>query len=76
MDPQVSWDQLLCAYAAGDWNTLEERATDLLAWLDRGGCPPSVIRQPDLGPDGNRALARAGCKFVLEMLFTHWGVQA
>ena len=37
MDPQAAWDQLLAACAAGDWEQIEERATDLLAWLDRGG---------------------------------------
>lgn len=31
MDPQAAWDQLLAAYAAGDWDILEERATDLTA---------------------------------------------
>jgi len=39
MDPQATWDQLLAAYAAGDWDVIEERATDLIAWLDRGGFP-------------------------------------
>ena len=48
MDPQAAWDQLLAAYAAGDWDVIEERATDLLAWLDRGGFPPTIIRQPEL----------------------------
>jgi hypothetical protein len=28
MDPQIAWDQLHAAYAAGDWDILEERATD------------------------------------------------
>jgi hypothetical protein len=40
MDPQATWEQLLAAYAAGDWDLIEERASDLLAWLDRGGFPP------------------------------------
>ena len=43
MDPQATWDQLLAAYAAGDWDILEERATDLIAWLDRGGFPPTIL---------------------------------
>ena len=25
MDPQAAWDQLLAAYAAGDWDQIEER---------------------------------------------------
>ena len=53
MDPQTTWDQLLTAYAAGDWDLIEERATDLLAWLDRGGFPPKVLPKSELGEDGN-----------------------
>lgn len=55
MDPQAAWDQLLAAYSAGDWDILEERATDLIDWLDRGGFPPTILNQPDLDPDWNRA---------------------
>ena len=74
MDPQVAWEQLLAAYAAGDWDILEERATDLIAWLDRGGFPPTIIRQPDFDPDWNRALARAGCAHALSVLNDEWRV--
>ena len=56
MDPQVAWDQLLAAYAAGDWEILEVRATDLIAWLDRGGFPPTILRQINLDPDWDRGL--------------------
>ena len=56
MDPQAAWDQLLAAYVAGDWTEIEEHATTLLAWLDRGGFPPMIIQQPDLDSDWNRAL--------------------
>jgi hypothetical protein len=73
MDPQAAWDQLLCAYAEGNWDTIEERATDLLEWLDRGGFPPKV-GSPDPGPDFNRAVARAGCELALETLSARWGV--
>lgn len=66
MDPQAAWDQLLCAYAEGDWDTIEERATDLLAWLDRDEFPPLVL-PVNLGPHWNRALARAGCLVALEI---------
>src|SRR5262249_219354 len=51
MDPQAAWDRLLAAYAAGDWDQIEELATDLLAWLNRDGFPPTVIRQSDLDAD-------------------------
>ena len=74
MDPQAAWDQLLAAYADGDWDVIEERATDLLAWLDRGGFPPKVLTNRDLGDDINRAIARAGCLLALDMVRGHWGI--
>jgi len=43
MDPQACWDQLLAAYGAGEWDQIEERATDLLMWLDRGGFRPNRL---------------------------------
>ena len=46
MDPQAAWDQLLAAYADGDWDAIEERATALMGWLDRGGFPPKVLENP------------------------------
>ncbi len=74
MDPQVAWEQLLAAYAAGDWDILEERANNLIAWLDRGGFPPTIIRQPDIDPEWNGTLARAGCAHALSVLNDEWRV--
>ena len=74
MDPQATWDQLLCAFGTGDWDAIEECATELIEWLDRGGFPPQILRQ-DLGPDWNRALARAGCLFALETVQGEWRVR-
>jgi hypothetical protein len=74
MDPQAAWDQLLSAYAEGDWDRIEERATELLEWLNRGGFPPKVLSNPGLGPDLNRALARAGCLFALEAVQGEWSI--
>ena len=76
MDPQAAWDQLLAAYAAGDWDLIEERATELLEWLDRDGFPPKVLGRAELDPDWDRALARAGCRFALETMQSVWSVQA
>jgi hypothetical protein len=76
MDPQATWDQLLCAYAEGDWDIIEERTTDLLAWLDRGGFPPTVLGNPGLDPEWEWALARAGCLHALETLQAQWSIQA
>ena len=72
MDPQTTWEQLLAAYAAGNWDLIEERATDLIEWLDRGGLPPKVLTRSDLGEDGNRVLARAGCLFAIEAVQGEW----
>ena len=74
MDPQATWEQLLAAFAAGDWDLIEERATDLLAWLDRGGFPPKVLPRSELGEDGNRVLARAGCLFALDAVQGAWRI--
>jgi len=76
MDPQAAWEQLLAAYAAGDWDILEERATDLIAWLDRGGFPPMILHQPDIDSELNRTLARAGCLHVLGIVKDEWCLQA
>ena len=72
MDPQAAWEQLLAAYAAGDWDAIEERANALIGWLDRGGFPPKVLENPGLGADWNRALALAGCLFALETVQGKW----
>ena len=74
MDPQATWDQMLAAYAAGDWDLIEERATDLIGWLDRGGFPPKVLNRPELGPDWDRVLARACCLLALETVQAEWRV--
>ena len=74
MNPQAAWDQLLCAYATGDWDVIEQHATELLAWLDRGGFPPKVLAR-NLGPHWNRALARAGCAVALDIIRSEWGIR-
>ena len=76
MDPQAAWDQLLAAYAAGDWDQIQERATDLITWLDRGGFPPTIVKRAGLDADWNRALARAGCLHALDVLNAEWKIQA
>ena len=72
MDPQAAWDQLLCAYAEGDWDRTEELALALSEWLRKGGFPPTVLGQEALGPEFDRALANAGCDFILEVFRTRW----
>jgi hypothetical protein len=72
MDPQATWEQLLSAYAAGDWDAIEERATELIEHLDRGGTPPRVVNRLGLGPDWDRAQAYSGCLFALETVQAQW----
>lgn len=65
MDPQAAWDQLFAAVADGDWDLTEELATGLLAWLGRGGFPPTIVQQTHRDDEWNRVLARAGCLHAL-----------
>ena len=65
MDPQVTWDELLEAYASEDWPRAEELATALTAWLDSGGFPPQTISGRTLGDTWNRAIAYAGCRLAM-----------
>lgn len=72
MHAQESWDRLLAAYAAGDWDNIEEHAHRLLDWLEQDGSPPCTLGRTDLGPDWDRALARAGCLLALEAVNTRY----
>lgn len=72
MDPQIAWEQLLSAYAEGDWDRIVEHGEALLDWLDRGGFPPRVMNHPGLGSDWDRMLTRAGCLFALENVQSEW----
>lgn len=65
MDPQTAWDDLLAAFAAGDWHSVEELADGLKTWLERGGFPPQAVTGDDMGDEWDRAMAMAGCRFAL-----------
>jgi hypothetical protein len=75
MDPQSAWGEMLSAYVEGDWDTVEQRANDLIAWLDRDGFPPIILDRPDLDPDWNCTLARAGCAHALAVMHDQWRLQ-
>ena len=65
MDPQITWDLMLRAYASEDWPGTHEHATALSTWLTRGGFPPTVIADPPVGDSFNFALALVACKYAI-----------
>ncbi len=64
MDPQATWDDLLAAYAEGDWERVQELAEALDHWLSRGGFPPRAVTGTDLGSDWDHAIVDAACGFA------------
>ena len=74
MDPQTTWEELLSAYAEGDYDRIEELALALSDWLKKGGFPPTVLGHPSLGQDFERALAQAGHDFALEVVTNSWAL--
>jgi hypothetical protein len=42
MDPDATWELMLTAYQESNWDEAVEHAEDILAWLRRGGFPPTV----------------------------------
>ena len=67
MDPQVTWQELLEAFAQEQWLAVHEAADALLAWLNRQGYPPKTTEMPALPATWHRAIARAACTFALRM---------
>ena len=65
MDPQTAWDDLLDALGEQDWDRVEDLADGLLHWLRANGFPPRAVTGSDLGPDWDREIAVAGCRFAL-----------
>lgn len=66
MDPQVVWELLLDAYCDHDWDAVEEHATALREWLEKGGFPPQTVRNRDLRPSVDRLIALATCRMAWE----------
>ena len=65
MDPQAAWNNLLEATVAECGESIEDAATALLAWLDRGGFPPQTIPGVTMSPRWNRAVAYSACLAAL-----------
>lgn len=72
MDPQVAWNELLDALAAGELAEAELRAEALIIWLDRKGFPPQTSLRVLPGP-WDEAICRYVCRRVLAALTTHHG---
>ena len=79
MDPQVAWKELMEAFHRLDWDRVRDLAEGLLQWMNRSGFPPETsagvfvsadvtIEPPQsLGPDWNRAVAQAACRYALDL---------
>jgi len=65
MDPNATWQQLLDALEASDWDAAAEFAQVLLTWLLKRGFPPVVFPDRRIGDEWNRAFARFTCELVL-----------
>jgi hypothetical protein len=66
VDPQATWNQLLDAYAAADWELVEEVAAALQKWLARGGFPPRTTGRSDLDSHFDEQMARQACTVALD----------
>ena len=66
MDPQATWERLLDAYCDHDWDSVEEHATALLDWLEKGGFPPRTVQRRRLRPPADRLIALSTCRLALE----------
>ncbi len=64
MDPQQAWKEMLDAWGLHDWESVDESADALLAWLGIGGFPPKVIDSKHLGPEFNAFLTREACLYA------------
>ena len=65
MDPQAAWKNLLTAYTGLDWFTVEELATGLIEWLDKGGFPPALVGQHAAAQKWSRSVVRFACEKAL-----------
>jgi len=66
MNPHATWDQMLHAYAANDWDDVKDLAEALLHWLGTGGLPPKIAGSVPVGEDWNRRVALYAAQLSLE----------
>jgi hypothetical protein len=61
MDPSVTWCDMAQAVQEDRWLDAEEHARNLLAWLQKGGFPPTITGTPTF----DRIAARTTCQAIL-----------
>jgi hypothetical protein len=66
MDPQATWDQMLSAYAANEWDDVKDLAQALIHWLGTGGFPPKIAGAVPVGDAWNRSVALYAAQLSLE----------
>ena len=69
MDPQQTWNDMLDAYASGQFNRADELAVALLDWLDKGGFPPQAFPGRTFDSDFNWDVARAAIQAILSQCY-------
>lgn len=65
MDPNAAWENLIDAYSSLDWFLVEELATGLIEWLDRGGFPPALVGKHAAAQKWSRSVVRFACEKAL-----------
>jgi len=67
MDPQTTWEEMLEALAAEDFDAASEAAAALDRWLQRGGFPPQPLTRV-LSDYWNRKICQFVCGQVFEAI--------
>lgn len=66
MDPDALWCRLLAALESSEWDEVAEAASDLLAWLTRGGFPPQIVPDRTHPRAWSEAVVRSACEAALQ----------
>jgi hypothetical protein len=61
MDPQATFQQLLEALCAHEWERVDELSETLIGWLSKNGFPPTTLGDPTLGKKWHRSIATFVC---------------
>ena len=66
MDPQATWQRLIDAWTAHDWEDVLDAAEALQYWLRRLGYPPETIPDKRMGREWNSLVVQTVCGFAAE----------